>query len=580
MSIKCLPMPGAVLILVFSALPAPSQSDGSAVAFVNVSVIPMDREHVEAGQTVLVRGGFIAAIGAADHVRVPHDATVIDGAGHYLLPGLTDAHVHLEEGMPWAPTRPDFGDAPLYLAYGITTVVNLGGTPTQLDWRRQVEAGELTGPTIYTAGPFLNEPRVKTPDDVQREIVNQVRQGYDLIKFHELRGTTVGLSLPAYLKMNETARELGIPLVGHAPVNLGLDALLQARQSLAHVGMLGNLYFLPIQANSKILLLAGASVLLLTFVMAAWGVAGIVGRLRGVSPNRPPMLSRIRSLTGLILLASMIGLASAALFYPGGLLFDSIALRLLFTAAAVLIAAATLFLLMANARLWRDANASASARMQASLVSIASFALTFTLVIFWLPVSWRSTNSGIERVARRLHDAGITVQTTLVVYESLNTTVRARLLHDPAIDFLRPDTREAWHRQPQNGIPGYRYDEFMKRVTGALHRAGVPLVAGTDAMGLPLIVPGASLHRELELLTESGLTSFESIRAATVACAVFLGKDKEFGTIASGKRADLLLVERNPLQDLTTLRQPLGVMARGRWLTREQLQQMMTALKH
>ena len=86
-------------------------------------------------------------------------------------------------------------------------------------------------------------------------------------------------------------------------------------------------------------------------------------------------------------------------------------------------------------------------------------------------------------------------------------------------------------------------------------------------MGAELLAPGASLHRELELLTESGLTNYDAIRAATVAPAVFLRKEMEFGTIAVGRRADLLLVESNPLERLSTLRQPLGVMARGRWFT-------------
>jgi imidazolonepropionase-like amidohydrolase len=97
-------------------------------------------------------------------------------------------------------------------------------------------------------------------------------------------------------------------------------------------------------------------------------------------------------------------------------------------------------------------------------------------------------------------------------------------------------------------------------------------------MGVPLIVPGASLHRELQLLTESGLTPYEAIRTATINVAVFLGKGEEFGTVAEGKRADLLLVDANPLQDLARLKAPVGVMVRGKWLTREELHQRLTAL--
>jgi imidazolonepropionase-like amidohydrolase len=118
----------------------------------------------------------------------------------------------------------------------------------------------------------------------------------------------------------------------------------------------------------------------------------------------------------------------------------------------------------------------------------------------------------------------------------------------------------------------------MKNVAGALHRAGVPLMAGTDAMGGPRIAPGASLQHELQLLIESGLTPYEAMRAATVVPATFLKRRDEFGTIATGKRADLLLLDGNPLQDVGYLAQPAGVMAGGRWFTREQLQQMLATL--
>jgi hypothetical protein len=206
------------------------------VAFTNVNVIPLGHEGVKQDRTVLVRGDRIVSVGSRYEVKVPSDAVVVNGAGQYLVPGLTDAHVHVP-GTPVMRTRDDFGDAPIYLAYGVTTVVNLGGSPMVLEWRKRVDAGTLLGPAIYTAGPFVNEPRVNTPDEVERGIVTQAQLGYDLIKFHELLRTTMGLSLPAYRRMVETARRIGIPLVGHAPVNLGIDEMLQERQSIAHMGM-------------------------------------------------------------------------------------------------------------------------------------------------------------------------------------------------------------------------------------------------------------------------------------------------------------------------------------------------------
>ena len=341
----------AVMTSAFAQAPAAGSQDvPPLVAFVNVNVIPMDRERIEQRQTVVVRGDRIVAIGATGEVSVPEGAMVIDGTGGYLTPGLTDAHVHLP-GTVFARSRPDFGDAPLYLAFGVTSVMNLGGTATDLEWRRRVEAGELLGPTIYTSGEFVNEPRVNTVEDVQREVDAHVRDGYDIIKFREVMdpsgrftATSRGLSLPVYRKLNEAARKAGIPLVGHAPVNLGLDALLETRQDLAHSGALSNIYFLPLASNTGLLVVTGAAFLALVALATSWGFAAIIRRWRPTRAHRSPTLSRIRSLTRWVLVAGVIALACAALFLPGGPLFESLALRLLFTAIALFIAVAAVVL--------------------------------------------------------------------------------------------------------------------------------------------------------------------------------------------------------------------------------------------
>ena len=566
--------------------PAVPTPEDATVAFVDVSLIRMDRERVETGQTVLTRGDRITAIGARSAVTVPEDAIVIQGEGRYLTPGLTDAHVHLVgDGTRFGGGRPDFGDAPLYLAYGVTTVFNLRGTPEQLDWRRRIESGELVGPTIYTSGQYVNEPRVNSPDEVRTEVIAQARDGYDLIKFHEIRpgadrsGTSTGLSLPAYLTMNETAREAGLPLLGHAPVNLGLDALLQARQSLAHVGMLTNIHFLPAVSNFEFFVVTGVALLILMVVVIAWGVATVVARRGREAARQPPAVSRLRALTGWVLAGSLVAAGCAALFLPGGPLFDSLALRVVFTALGVLISAATVALVLVAIGVWRDSSASRFARLQGVLASLAGFGFMYAALMFWIPVAWRSNDTGIERLAERLADTGIWIQTSMVVYDAVGGPGRPVLVDDPAMEYLQEEVRARWLRIPQRVPSWYRYPDFTKKVVGALHRAGVPLMAGTDAMGFPLITPGSSLHRELQLLVESGLTPYQAVRAATVVPASFLGKEGEFGTIAIGRRADLLLVEDNPFENIGHLRSPVGVMVRGKWISRSQLEQMLDALR-
>src|SRR5205809_603051 len=97
-------------------LAAPVFAQGpQPVAFTNANVIPMDFNGMKQGQTVLVRGGRIAEVGTTSQIQIPSDAIVIDCAGQYLVPGLTDAHVHVT-GTPLMKTRDDFGDAPIYLA--------------------------------------------------------------------------------------------------------------------------------------------------------------------------------------------------------------------------------------------------------------------------------------------------------------------------------------------------------------------------------------------------------------------------------------------------------------------------------
>jgi hypothetical protein len=103
-----------------------------------------------------------------------------------------------------------------------------------------------------------------------------------------------------------------------------------------------------------------------------------------------------------------------------------------------------------------------------------------------------------------------------------------------------------------------RLDESLREVK-ALYDAGIPIVPGTDKG-----VPGFSLHRELELYVQAGLTTMEAIQTATIVSARAMGLEKESGTVEAGKRADLILVEGNPLEDFSALRKVARVVTGGR----------------
>jgi imidazolonepropionase-like amidohydrolase len=88
-----------------------------------------------------------------------------------------------------------------------------------------------------------------------------------------------------------------------------------------------------------------------------------------------------------------------------------------------------------------------------------------------------------------------------------------------------------------------------------------------------MAIPGFSLLEEMRLLNEAGLSPYQVLAAATRDAARCLDRDSEFGTISVGKRGDLVLLDRNPLLDLSALNMPLGVVARGRWIPASRLRQ-------
>jgi hypothetical protein len=158
----------------------------------------------------------------------------------------------------------------------------------------------------------------------------------------------------------------------------------------------------------------------------------------------------------------------------------------------------------------------------------------------------------------------------------------AVVLARPELRYVPPGIAAGW----QPGRNGYdrRYTPeeaehmsgrlgLISKLTGALGRAGVRLMAGTDAP-IPGVVPGFSLHDELKLLVAAGFTPYEAFRTATANPAEFLGRDN-FGRVAVGARADLLLLEANPLDDVGNATRRAGVMTRGRWFAEAELERML-----
>ncbi len=127
------------------------------------------------------------------------------------------------------------------------------------------------------------------------------------------------------------------------------------------------------------------------------------------------------------------------------------------------------------------------------------------------------------------------------------------------------------------GRTGARVIELRKKMLKGLHEAGARIALGTDSPQV-FSVPGFSIHREIQAMGALGFTSFEVLQSGTRSVAEYFGTLAETGTVETGKRADLILLEANPLASLSNLERRAGVMVRGRWIPEREIQERLEKL--
>jgi imidazolonepropionase-like amidohydrolase len=436
----------AVLVLGALGL-AGAQGASSTVAFVGITVIPMDRERVVPGQTVVVSEGRISAMGPAGEVRVPAGATRVEGAGRFLLPGLAEMHAHIPGGQASdaAVARVLY----LFVANGVTTIRGMLGHPRHLALREETARGAILGPTIYTSGPSFSGTSVPDADTARRLVAAQKQAGYDFLKIHP------GVKREVFEALATEADRLGIRFAGHVPIEVGLQRALEARYAtIDHLD-------------------------------------GYVEAL--LRPDAP---------------------------------------------------------LQASDTTWFGVNLAdhVDARRIPELVAATRRAGT------WI------------------------VPTETLLEHTTNDTDPAEMARWPEMRYVPPEQIAQWTEGKRKlaATPGVtvatrrRFIEVRRRLIKALHDGGVGLLLGSDA---PQVwnVPGFSIHRELALLVEAGLTPWQALETGTRNVAAFLGTLDERGTIAPGKRADLVVLDADPLASIANTARIHGVMVGGRWMPRAEI---------
>ncbi|MCK5352629.1 amidohydrolase family protein, partial [bacterium] len=196
----------------------------------------------------------------------------------------------------------------------------------------------------------------------------------------------------------------------------------------------------------------------------------------------------------------------------------------------------------------------------------------------------------ISEVVSKLNSKGIPICTTLTVSEGI-----VNKLTDPRGFTARPEIKympdaylkvfrlgQEKHQVLFSGyetLAPFKY-KMEKILAKELRRADITLLLGTDSgTGGMGIVPGFSIHDELRILTEIGFTPYEALKTGTVNAAMVIERMTglgDFGTIETGKRADLILIRGDPLKVVSNIKKPLGVMAAGRWYPERELEKMIT----
>jgi hypothetical protein len=449
-------------LMLAAACPVVAQTQPQDTASItHVTVIDVASGKELADQTVVLQGDRIVTVDAFDATKLPQ-GHVVDGHGGFLIPGLWDMHVHIQ----------DLEDLPLYIANGVTGVRLMFGSKNTKELRARLATAAfapeiIVGSAIVDGDPPVWEGSiiVNKPDEARRTVDEIKAGGADFVKIYN------GIPRDAYFALADEARKQNIPFVGHLPYQVRASEASDAGQrSIEHLD----------------------------------GIAIACSKREQ---------SIIKELRPLHYLEKMNLVAEA---------FNSF-----------------------------DA-----AQCQALM---AQFRRNST---------WQVPTLTVHRGMAFMNDSHFT--------------------SDPRLVYMSGEVRGRWRPENDFRFRRWRPAEFElhrqifaadKKLVGILFRAGVPILAGTDAMN-PFCIPGFSLHDELALLVESGLTPLAALQSATVRPAEFLGRTEQLGLIAPGKRADLVLLSADPLADIHNTTQIQAVWLQGRYFDRAALDRLLEAAKH
>ena len=461
-----------VMLLLFVLLrceAANQKTPGRPLVFTHVTVVDTSSGISRSDMTVQINGTRISAVEQSRDASIPRRATVIDGKGKFLIPGLWDMHVHTADAETFFP---------LFLANGVTGIRDMGMDLEKLkQWRREVEEGTRLGPRMVFSGPILDGPHtvvpdvariVDTPVDGRRAVDDLKEQSVDFVKVYNF------LPRNTYFAIADESEKVGLPFAGHVPLSISaVEASDAGQKSIEH-------------------------------------------------------------LTGILLACS--------------------------TREAAL-----------HREIWET-------------IELSKYSpLVVNRMLFSAPPVELADTYSAEK-ASQLFGRFVRNSTwqvpTLVVLRAIAYGNEQRFAARVKMEYMRADIKASWsqarfgNRTPIEDRNVRQLFRMEQGVVGAMHRAGVKLLTGTDTPN-PYVVPGFSLHEELVLLVEAGMTPMQALRTATYNPAQFLGLLDSLGAIKAGKEATLVLLDSDPIKDIHNVEKIDCIVLSGRLISKPELTKML-----